>query len=111
MAIKGLIDLLFSSSHLISATLLVDIVGQYRSSTAPIEKALEEIATVDAASAAGRTVAIVDALVQRLVDATEQVDFVSYPDLEPCHLTSQLTSRTRSAISAPSPCYALARRI
>lgn len=77
MAIKGLIELLFSSTHLVSATLLVDIVGQYRSQTNALEKALHEIAAVDEGAAVGRTSAIVDALVQRLVDATELPDFVS----------------------------------
>ena len=70
---------MFASTHLVSASLLVDIVSQYRDDTAPIDRALEEIAAVDATSAAGRTVAIVDALVQRLVHATEQADFVSQP--------------------------------
>jgi hypothetical protein len=76
LAIKGLIELLFSSTHLVSAALLVDIVGQYRQQTGPIEKALAEIAAVDKATAIGRTTAIVDALVQRLVDAIELPDFV-----------------------------------
>jgi hypothetical protein len=77
MAVTGLIEILFSSTHLVSATLLVDIVGQYRSHTNALEKALDEIAAVDQGAAVGRTRAIVDALVQRLVDATELPDFVS----------------------------------
>lgn len=76
-AVKALVDMLYSTSHPATAALFVDIVGQYRSATVLLERALEAMAKLDAGQQAGRTIAIVDALVQRLVDATEQVDFVS----------------------------------
>lgn len=83
MAVKGLAEMLHSgtaspTSRQDSAALLVDIISHYRGPQQILEDALQRVADADmAAGNMERAEGLVEALIQRLIDATEEADFVS----------------------------------
>lgn len=82
MAVKGLAEMLHSgetsSSRQESAALLVDIIGHYHGPQQVLEDALQDVALADeGAGRKQRSEDVVEALIQRLIDATEEADFVS----------------------------------
>lgn len=80
---KGLAEMLHSgdtaSSRQDSAALLVDIIRHYQGPQQVLEDALQDVAQADeSAGKRQRSEAVVEALIQRLIDATEEVDFVNF---------------------------------
>lgn len=83
MAVKGLAEMLHAgstaSSRQESAALLVDIIGHYQGQQQTLEDALQKVAEADkAGGGTERSEELVEALIQRLIDATEEAEFVSY---------------------------------
>lgn len=80
MAVKALAEMLHSAqgstSRRDSAALLVDTISHYKGPQEALEDALQKVAEVDGAGP-DRSEGLVEALIQRLIDATEETDFVS----------------------------------
>ncbi|WVR03096.1 hypothetical protein IAU60_000086 [Kwoniella sp. DSM 27419] len=78
LAVKTLAEMLYPARGGDTASLLVDILGEYRGSNAVLERALIEIAKENEQSGnSGRFGQTIDALIGRLIDATERADFDS----------------------------------
>lgn len=82
MAVKALAEKLHTSPEGFSAqgaaALLVDVIGHYRGAQQLLEDALQSVAqSEEAGGKTQRSIQVVDALIQRLIDATEEPDFVS----------------------------------
>jgi hypothetical protein len=80
LAVKGLGDLLHTgsnSNNFASAALLVDVIGHYYGPAQVLEDVLQDIAKGDVAAGKSRSQEVVEALIQRLIDATEESDLVS----------------------------------
>ncbi|WWC90225.1 uncharacterized protein L201_005158 [Kwoniella dendrophila CBS 6074] len=77
LAIKTLTELLYSSGE-DSAGLLVDILGDFKGSNGLIERAMEGVSKeCDTANHKNRFGQTIEALITRLIDATEQAEFDS----------------------------------
>jgi cohesin loading factor subunit SCC2 len=78
MAVKGLGEMLHSKLDITnSAALLVDVISHYTGPKPALEDALQKVADADVvAGHTERSEELVEALIQRLLDATEEFDFV-----------------------------------
>ncbi|EAL23165.1 hypothetical protein CNBA5100 [Cryptococcus deneoformans B-3501A] len=78
LSTKTLTEIIFSDEGGDSATLLVDILSDYRGSYAVLEKAMDEVLKeCENVGQKYRFGKIIDDLVARLIDATEQIEFDS----------------------------------